>query len=105
MTRHSIPDGKATARCLAGNHQTRSEEHTSELQSRLHLVCRLLLEKKKTSIPGTPTSKTKPNMAATPLPQRPWAYLPPQIPKRPESQGGPSDQRCTMTDAAATPSV
>src|SRR5687768_17710559 len=27
----------------------RSEEHTSELQSRLHLVCRLLLEKKKIS--------------------------------------------------------
>src|SRR5256884_6243110 len=29
--------------------ETRSEEHTSELQSRLHLVCRLLLEKKKQS--------------------------------------------------------
>src|SRR2546429_2914598 len=29
----------------------RSEEHTSELQSRLHLVCRLLLEKKKTAFP------------------------------------------------------
>src|SRR2546422_3306309 len=29
--------------------QLRSEEHTSELQSRLHLVCRLLLEKKKLS--------------------------------------------------------
>src|SRR3989449_8281308 len=28
----------------------RSEEHTSELQSRLHLVCRLLLEKKKTEL-------------------------------------------------------
>src|SRR2546429_6992023 len=28
----------------------RSEEHTSELQSRLHLVCRLLLEKKKRSV-------------------------------------------------------
>src|SRR2546429_3721516 len=28
-------------------HAARSEEHTSELQSRLHLVCRLLLEKKK----------------------------------------------------------
>src|SRR2546422_1503593 len=28
----------------------RSEEHTSELQSRLHLVCRLLLEKKKSSV-------------------------------------------------------
>src|SRR2546422_5260022 len=31
-----------------GNTDYRSEEHTSELQSRLHLVCRLLLEKKKT---------------------------------------------------------
>src|SRR3712207_6945770 len=29
----------------------RSEEHTSELQSRQYLVCRLLLEKKKTTIP------------------------------------------------------
>src|SRR2546422_5472389 len=35
---------------LIGAHQqVRSEEHTSELQSRLHLVCRLLLEKKKTT--------------------------------------------------------
>src|SRR2546422_6879657 len=31
----------------AATKRTRSEEHTSELQSRLHLVCRLLLEKKK----------------------------------------------------------
>src|SRR2546422_3364156 len=31
----------------------RSEEHTSELQSRLHLVCRLLLEKKKKKINNT----------------------------------------------------
>src|SRR2546422_1934731 len=31
-------------------HDLRSEEHTSELQSRLHLVCRLLLEKKKNKI-------------------------------------------------------
>src|SRR2546429_4813292 len=31
----------------------RSEEHTSELQSRLHLVCRLLLEKKKTRQPAS----------------------------------------------------
>src|SRR5205809_2567138 len=35
----------------------RSEEHTSELQSRLHLVCRLLLEKKK---PELPTHMTHP---------------------------------------------
>src|SRR2546422_4344162 len=32
---------------MAGRVHGRSEEHTSELQSRLHLVCRLLLEKKK----------------------------------------------------------
>src|SRR5256884_6557106 len=33
-----------------GRLNVRSEEHTSELQSRLHLVCRLLLEKKKINI-------------------------------------------------------
>src|SRR3712207_6893210 len=40
------------ARTLAGNHDlvARSEEHTSELQSRQYLVCRLLLEKKKNNI-------------------------------------------------------
>src|SRR2546422_8240981 len=35
------------ADCTATEVFLRSEEHTSELQSRLHLVCRLLLEKKK----------------------------------------------------------
>src|SRR2546422_8295787 len=35
----------------------RSEEHTSELQSRLHLVCRLLLEKKKTRTPNQPARR------------------------------------------------
>src|SRR2546422_1830877 len=35
------------ATLVAAETPTRSEEHTSELQSRLHLVCRLLLEKKK----------------------------------------------------------
>src|SRR3989442_4152340 len=34
---------------LPDPHRRRSEEHTSELQSRPHLVCRLLLEKKKKS--------------------------------------------------------
>src|SRR2546429_5859997 len=34
----------------AETYNTRSEEHTSELQSRLHLVCPLLLEKKKKKI-------------------------------------------------------
>src|SRR5687768_18089769 len=36
----------------------RSEEHTSELQSRLHLVCRLLLEKKKQRADHSPKSET-----------------------------------------------
>src|SRR2546422_11186729 len=34
-------------KCKKTSPRRRSEEHTSELQSRLHLVCRLLLEKKK----------------------------------------------------------
>src|SRR2546422_3961977 len=37
----------------------RSEEHTSELQSRLHLVCRLLLEKKKKIIKKTRTGTAR----------------------------------------------
>src|SRR2546422_6947937 len=37
----------------------RSEEHTSELQSRLHLVCRLLLEKKKKNLQQFITKKTR----------------------------------------------
>src|SRR3712207_8802856 len=40
--------GVAVKAALAIVHRRRSEEHTSELQSRQYLVCRLLLEKKKT---------------------------------------------------------
>src|SRR2546422_8381604 len=40
-----VPRARTATRGVAG--VDRSEEHTSELQSRLHLVCRLLLEKKK----------------------------------------------------------
>src|SRR2546422_4183227 len=48
-----VPDGRPRhvvgreARVVRLQREFRSEEHTSELQSRLHLVCRLLLEKKK----------------------------------------------------------
>src|SRR3989442_11026349 len=45
-TRCSSPTWPTSRR--AGPRSTRSEEHTSELQSRPHLVCRLLLEKKTT---------------------------------------------------------
>src|SRR5690606_41278786 len=40
---------------------TRSEEHTSELQSRENLVCRLLLEKKKKKKQDQPTREAKPD--------------------------------------------
>src|SRR2546422_5937396 len=44
----SVADGGEIGRAQAVQAEAaRSEEHTSELQSRLHLVCRLLLEKKK----------------------------------------------------------
>src|SRR2546429_3675290 len=39
--------GRKDSRMRGWSEKSRSEEHTSELQSRLHLVCRLLLEKKK----------------------------------------------------------
>src|SRR2546422_5046928 len=45
--RHQGGRGERAVRRLRGPLGARSEEHTSELQSRLHLVCRLLLEKKK----------------------------------------------------------
>src|SRR5439155_27168351 len=48
-SRHSVAEGHAIAmevRHELLHHLGRSEEHTSELQSRGHLVCRLLLEKK-----------------------------------------------------------
>src|SRR2546429_7710178 len=41
------PPGAHASGSKPGGQRWRSEEHTSELQSRLHLVCRLLLEKKK----------------------------------------------------------
>src|SRR2546422_5376887 len=43
---------------LRGLRLLRSEEHTSELQSRLHLVCRLLLEKKKSIYHTSPLPKS-----------------------------------------------
>src|SRR5690348_17444479 len=45
--RRSVPDSASTCNSEIGFLDRRSEEHTSELQSPVHLVCRLLLEKKK----------------------------------------------------------
>src|SRR5690242_21292805 len=48
--RAAVPGRRARSRADAAGHagRARSEEHTSELQSHVNLVCRLLLEKKKT---------------------------------------------------------
>src|SRR2546429_6788812 len=49
-SRSTLPgptEGSWSASPTSSRCASRSEEHTSELQSRLHLVCRLLLEKKK----------------------------------------------------------
>src|SRR2546422_7284096 len=52
---HAVTDSPGIpVRLRSASASHRSEEHTSELQSRLHLVCRLLLEKKKTR----PTTET-----------------------------------------------
>src|SRR3712207_7017664 len=65
MVRLSLgyPEPEEEAAMLAGHEggdrvlelQPRSEEHTSELQSRQYLVCRLLLEKKKNQKPRHPS--------------------------------------------------
>src|SRR5215208_8541277 len=57
-TRPPGPGPVAGRRCWPAT-VPRSEEHTSELQSRGHLVCRLLLEKKHNNIPTITSSKTK----------------------------------------------
>src|SRR3712207_7460054 len=49
--------GRRAASGRAGRRADRSEEHTSELQSRQYLVCRLLLEKKKINTSATRTSE------------------------------------------------
>ena len=63
-------DARVTRRGRVGGaisiHTPRSEEHTSELQSRPHLVCRLLLEKKKKQKKNKKKKKKKQN---TPQPQ------------------------------------
>src|SRR5205809_2383647 len=46
--------------------ELRSEEHTSELQSRLHLVCRLLLEKKKEALCQHRTLRARTNSSRHP---------------------------------------
>src|SRR5256885_10962395 len=69
----SRPDGRPSAcRRDHAHSQPRSEEHTSELQSPCNLVCRLLLEKKKTSsLQSTMSSSQSRSLAITIAPWTP----------------------------------
>src|SRR5690348_17523540 len=58
IAKESFKTGK-TVRQLATEKRLRSEEHTSELQSPVHLVCRLLLEKKKKKKTNTKKEETR----------------------------------------------
>src|SRR3712207_8256487 len=50
-----VKNGFGVYTIAIGEDGKRSEEHTSELQSRQYLVCRLLLEKKKATLHGPPS--------------------------------------------------
>src|SRR6185295_20383315 len=56
ISRVGRTDLHGDGRCIHHCHEKRSEEHTSELQSRQYLVCRLLLEKKKKQLNITKTT-------------------------------------------------
>src|SRR5205809_5217396 len=59
LARHSKPRRAGWSPTTSSRTCCRSEEHTSELQSRLHLVCRLLLEKKKKNNKNKKPTKRK----------------------------------------------
>src|SRR5258708_8928069 len=79
----SVPLPRSSQRCDAL--APRSEEHTSELQSPDHLVCRLLLEKKKRPLP---CRGLEPVDASGPLRSRPGT--PPTRPLSPPHAAAPS---------------
>src|SRR2546429_3818822 len=82
-----------------GSKPSRSEEHTSELQSRLHLVCRLLLEKKKfiTHQPSPPWNRQYfPAPPPSPLP-RLLCTVRIAVLLQPTVHTGHADGRCGVT--------
>src|SRR4051794_41704923 len=55
----AVASGEGQQQGGGGRPQRRSEEHTSELQSPVHLVCRLLLEKKKKTVSSRASRTTR----------------------------------------------
>src|SRR5262245_62798147 len=79
----------------------RSEEHTSELQSLRHLVCRLLLEKKTVALVRTARVESAPMIAALPAPSSVIPFLPKVIGTR--SGQGPQPRRVRPASAPPEP--
>src|SRR5205809_5012552 len=84
----------------------RSEEHTSELQSRLHLVCRLLLEKKKTAClvrgrscrSATPsTSLSSSSTSRSGASGSPWSRAQSKRSTQPQQKNGATGSRCSRS--------
>src|SRR2546429_719901 len=100
--RVEMPSGRSLPLAFGINTRLRSEEHTSELQSRLHLVCRLLLEKKNTYTPAearaffeksAPGFLLVPQRGADPADRPPNTLRPPPepgSPRPPASERGPA---------------
>src|SRR5258705_5997593 len=84
--------------------KTRSEEHTSELQSLRHLVCRLLLEKQKTAQqpehtigPGDERADELPSSLKVPKPDDPYAETTLLISLRSTRLRSSSSERCVLS--------
>src|SRR2546430_4534227 len=90
-----IDSGAAT---LPDVERSRSEEHTSELQSQSNIVCRLLLEKKKTS--RCPRARTRPPRSRCTAPGRPSRTCSSRR-SRGRRRGAPSGGAWSVTAAAA----
>src|SRR5256884_6522673 len=94
-----VETGGRDGRC----NKIRSEEHTSELQSRLHLVCRLLLEKKKPTnnkMYSTPKETPRKTLHTTSL----AAYMPHPTRYAPSTATRTHVRELKMYSLLATPS-
>src|SRR2546429_4873447 len=98
---------KPTRRSRCGNGRfERSEEHTSELQSRLHLVCRLLLEKKTGlsacvapncfAMSSFPSTRSTATISAAPATRAPWITLMPTPPHPKTTTDEPDRTRAVL---------
>src|SRR5258705_1497809 len=104
MTRNASRGMRAPDRAAGCEIRPRSEEHTSELQSLRHLVCRLLLEKQKqpqqpehTIGPGDERADELPSSLKVPKPDDPYAETTLLISLRSTRLRSSSSERCVLS--------